>query len=92
MKVYNFVENKNVLALFPTLRQLLAAVRRGGAPRPGWTNNCHRLHPTKLSTVSFTDVVVVFTFDIVLNSCILNCFVFSLYASSSCFLLSTSSL
>lgn len=25
MKVYNFVENKNVLALFPTLRQLLAA-------------------------------------------------------------------
>lgn len=25
MKVYNFVENKNVLALFPTLRKLLAA-------------------------------------------------------------------
>lgn len=29
MKVYNFVENKNVLALFPTLKQLLAA--DGGA-------------------------------------------------------------
>lgn len=27
MKVYNFVENKSVLALFPTLRQLLAADR-----------------------------------------------------------------
>lgn len=39
MKVYNFVENKNVLALFPTLRKLLAANQcvsgPGSALQPG---------------------------------------------------------
>lgn len=50
MKVYNFVKNKNVLALFPTLRTLLAAdMWAGWAWQPGWANNC-RLHSTKLST------------------------------------------
>lgn len=88
MKVYNFVENKNVLALFPTLRKLLTVTIRvtelssaASLGRP--LSACPFSRRTKLSTVSFTDVVVVvFTFDIVLNSCILNCFVFSLYMSS----------
>lgn len=60
----------------------------GAAASPGQRlSSCSFTRRTKLSTVSFTDVVVVFTFDIVLNSCILNCFVFSLYMSSISFYL-----
>lgn len=90
MEVYNFVENKSFSSLahfekafnseYQSVSELGAAASL--AQRP---SSCSFTRRTKLSTVSFTDVVVVFTFDIVLNSCILNCFVFSLYTSSISF-------
>lgn len=50
MKVYNFVENKNVLALFPTLRKLLAANQCvSGLGSAAWLS--------KLSSSSFDQTV-----------------------------------
>lgn len=82
--MYNFDENKNVLALFHFQKLLTVGVEVCNCAWLCMCLNgqilwfCTFTHHDKLSTTRFTDVVVavVFTFYIVLNSCILNCFVF----------------
>lgn len=83
----------NVLALFHFEKLLTVGV---GVYNCAWVLTCFTgqtavllyIHPQiKLSTVTCAGVVVTFlffTFFIVLNSCTLNCFVFSMQAKSIC--------